>query len=86
MRAFAGFESIDSIMVYLKCVLTGLGAAALVAMLMGLWAQGVEYKLVMSVAPGDSPYVVAHWHRGLVFLGLLVVFAAGFWWQYRKGR
>jgi hypothetical protein len=73
-------------MVLLKSILTGLGAAFLAACLVGLWVQGVQYRLAMSAAAGDSAVVDVRWHKGPVILSLLLVFAVGFAWQYRKGR
>ncbi len=73
-------------MVYLKSVLTGLGAAAIAACVGGLWVQGLQYRVAMTAASGDNRYVDVHWHKGPVFLGLLLIFAMGFAWQYRKGR
>jgi hypothetical protein len=72
-------------MVPFKSILTGLGAAGLAAVAMGIWVQGLQYRAAMAGTTGDS-YVVEHWHKGVVVLGLTVVFAAGFWWQYRKER
>jgi hypothetical protein len=70
-------------MILLKSILTGLGAAMLVACVVGLWAQGVRYSAAMS-APGDSHYVDFHWHPVPVLFTLVAAFALGFWSQYRK--
>jgi heme/copper-type cytochrome/quinol oxidase subunit 1 len=68
---------------YLKSILAGLGAAALAGMALALWAQGLRYRVALS---GDSEFVVSHWHKAAVFCALLLVFAAAFWWQYRKDK
>jgi hypothetical protein len=70
-------------MILLRSILAGLGAAMLVACVAGLWAQGVRYSAAMS-ATDDSHYVDFHWHPVPVLFTLVVAFAAGFWWQYRK--
>jgi hypothetical protein len=70
-------------MILLKSILTGLGAAMLVACVVGLWAQGVRYSAAMS-AGGDSHSIDFHWHTVPVLFSLVVALAAGFWWQYRK--
>jgi heme/copper-type cytochrome/quinol oxidase subunit 1 len=73
-------------MVPFRSILAGLGAAAVAGVAMALWFQGLQYSAAISGTSGDSYYVVAHWHKGVVVLGLTLVFAAGFWWQYRKER
>ena len=73
-------------MVLLKSILTGLGAAALVACLGGLWMQSFQYRLAMSATAGDSTMVDARWHKGPVVLALTLVFAVGFAWRYLKGK
>jgi hypothetical protein len=70
-------------MVLLKSILTGLGAAALVGVALALWAQGLQYRVAMSSTSSES-YVEVHWHPGVILCILVAVFAAGFWWQYRK--
>jgi hypothetical protein len=70
---------------YVKSVLAGLGAAAVVAMGMGLYVQNLRYKVAMLAPAGDS-YVEFHWHKGVVAGILLFAFIGGFWWQYRRGR
>ncbi len=73
-------------MVLLKSILTGLGAAALVACLGGLWMQSYQHRLAISAAAGDSTLVDARWNRVPVVLALTLVFGAGFAWRYMKGR
>lgn len=73
-------------MVLLKSILTGLGAAALVACVGGLWMQSFQYRMAISSAAGDSTMLDARWNKGPVVLALTVVFAVGFAWRYRKGR
>lgn len=69
-----------------KGVLAGIGAAAVVGLAIAIYAQGLQYKTVMSQLPGDSTYVDTHWHPWAVLSALVIAFAAGFWWQYRKSR
>ena len=73
-------------MIYLKSILAGLMASTLVAFIIGLWLQGLQYRAAMSMAPGDQYRVDTRLHRGPMFCVLLAVFALGFWWQYRKAR
>jgi len=73
-------------MIYLKSILAGLAASALVAFTIGLWVQGLQYRAAMSMMPGDHYRGDIWWHRGPFLCVLLIVFAVGFWWQYRKAR
>jgi len=63
-------------MMLLKSVLAGLGAVAVAILAIALYAQGVKYRLAMSVGID---------FRAILFISVLM-FAAGFWWQYRKAR
>lgn len=72
-------------MVLLKSILTGLGAAGLVACVGGVWMQSFQYRMAISAAGGDSSLVDVRWNRGPVVLALTLVFAVGFAWRYRKG-
>ena len=63
-------------MVLLKSVLAGLGAVAVAMLALVLYAQVMTYRLAMSVGID---------YRAILFISALM-FAAGFWWQYRKAR
>jgi hypothetical protein len=65
-------------MTYGKSILTGLIAAAVAAMAIGIWFQGTQYRIAMSQLPGDS-LVVVHWHKARIVCVLTLAFAAGFW-------
>jgi hypothetical protein len=62
--------------VLLESVLAGIGAAAVAMLAMVLYAQVLKYRLAMSVGFD---------FRAILFISALM-FAAGFWWQYRKAR
>jgi len=72
--------------VLLKSILAGLGAAVLVALVIGLFLQGAQYRAAMFTAAGEVAPVQPGWHIWLVFCASVVAFAAGFWSQYRKVR
>ncbi|HEV1287586.1 MAG TPA: hypothetical protein VNU44_19845 [Bryobacteraceae bacterium] len=74
------------IVIFVKSILAGIGVAAIVGLAIAIYAQGLQYRAVMSERPGDSAYVETHWHPVPVLCTLLVAFAAGFWWQFRKPR
>ncbi len=63
-------------MVLLKSLLAGLGAMVVAMLAMILYAQVMTYRLAMSVGID---------YRAILFISALM-FAAGFWWQYRKAR
>jgi hypothetical protein len=70
--------------ILLKSVLAGLGAAALVALVLGLFLQGAQYRAAMFTAPGEIAPAQPVWHLWLMFCASVVAFAGGFWSQYRK--
>jgi hypothetical protein len=71
---------------YVKCVLVGIAAVSIEALAMVAWRLWAEYEIKKAM-PGI--YLVhlrpSHDVWRLVSFSLLV-FAAGFWWQHRKGR
>ena len=69
-------------MVYLKSILTGLGAMAIVAVVGGLWMQSLQYRTALS---GVGAVAVGIDIRAVVCV-LLLAFVAGFWWRFRKAR
>lgn len=74
------------IVVLIKSVLAGLGAMAVVMLAMALYVQGVKARLPMSAPASDTVLVdVGIDFRAILFTSVLM-FAAGFWWQYRKAR
>jgi hypothetical protein len=74
------------IVILLKSILAGIVAAAIAGLAIAIYAQGLQYRAVMSERPGDSAYVETHWHPLPVLFTVVVAFAAGFWWHYRKTR
>jgi uncharacterized membrane protein YjgN (DUF898 family) len=68
------------VVVHWKSVLTGLVGGALLAFMVSLWIQGLQYRAAMA---GDGAARFAKWP---VLCGLIVGFAAGFWWENRKAR
>jgi hypothetical protein len=72
------------IVILLKGILAGLGAAVVTALVMGLFLQGARYRAAMFAAAGESPQAQPGWHIWLVFCASVAAFAAGFWSQYRK--
>lgn len=73
-------------MIYVKSVLAGIAAMIAAALVIALYLLWRMYKLVMSVPDNWGGYVDLHWHTWPVFCTVLLVFAAGFWWQYRRAR
>jgi len=73
-------------MVYLKSFLAGVAAliiAALVICVVFFAGPGTKL-LTPPAAGGDTYFVVLHWHLWPTFGISLLVFAAGFWWQFRR--
>ena len=73
-------------MILLKSILAGIATAAAVGMVIALYAQAMQYRMLMIEPLANSAYVETRWHFWPVFCVSIVAFAAGFWWQYRKAR
>jgi hypothetical protein len=75
-------------MVYRKSVLAGVGAVMLAALIYCLFLFGVLFLKSMADSDGGVTFSVAAVHvHPLPTLGAaLLIFGAGFYWQYRRAR
>jgi hypothetical protein len=72
----------------LKAVSSGIAALIVAALVLAtpLLAVMVKYGAALSPPVTDGFYVVIHWHVWTTACASLLVFAAGFFWQYRRTR
>ena len=75
-------------MMYAKSVLAGIVAVAAASMACYIPMLLLWLRLTAQVSPGsgDSYFFVTHWHTLRILCVAIPVFAAGFLWQYRRGR
>jgi hypothetical protein len=71
-------------MVLLKSILTGLVSVAAAMLAIVLYAQGLKYRLAMSAPAGGAVFVDVGVDFRAILVTSVLMFAAGFWWRYRK--
>jgi hypothetical protein len=69
-------------MIYIKSTLAGIGALG-VAALSGIVFLVIKYRPTPNGTPGWDP--ISLLKSQLVWVVFLLVFVAGFYWEYRKG-
>jgi hypothetical protein len=74
------------IVTLLKSILAGIGTAAAVGMVIAVYAQAIQYRMLMIEPLANSAHLETRWHIWPVFCVSIVAFAVGFWLQYRKAR
>jgi hypothetical protein len=72
----------------LKAISSGIAALIVAALILAtpLLAAMLKYRAALSSPLTDGFDVVIHWHMWTTAFVSLLVFAAGFLWQYRRTR
>jgi hypothetical protein len=69
---------------FLKAVFSGVAALTAIALIMVVRPIVLMLKYRAVRTWGDGFYVVLHWHIWPILCVSLLVFAAGFFWQYHQ--